>query len=107
MPLAPSVVVSPVALPTHRELRRMIAMYEQKIYALQIELARNEAKALFVTDAMRGALPGAELLHSLRAIIATERGRRLMTTALRPARGPSSPTQQQPSRTWRYARTRC
>ena len=87
LPFAPSVVVSPGALPTHRELRRIIAALEQKVYTLQIEVAQNEANAMYVTDAMRGALPGAELLHSIRAIIATERGRRLMTAALRPARG--------------------
>ena len=53
LPYATS-VVAPVALPTHRELRRMIAMYEHKVYTLQIELARYEENATFVTDAMRG-----------------------------------------------------
>ena len=56
LPFAPSVVVSPGALPTHRELRRIIAALEQKVYTLQIEVAQNEANAMYVTDAMRGAL---------------------------------------------------
>ena len=87
LPFAPSVVVSPGALPTHRELRRIIAALEQKVYTLQIEVAQNEANAMYVTDAMRGALPAAELLHALHALVATERGRRLLGAALRPTRG--------------------
>ena len=86
MPYAPS-VVAPVALPTHRELRRMIAMYEQRIFNLEIELAKNEASAVYVTGAMRGALEASKLEHALRALVATERGRRVLGTALRPARG--------------------
>ena len=86
MPYAPS-VVAPVALPTHRELRRMIAMYEQRIFNLEIELAKNEASAVYVTGAMRGALEASKLEHALRALVATERGRRVLGTAVRPARG--------------------
>ena len=86
LPYATS-VVAPVALPTHRELRRIIAAYEQRIFNLEIELARNEASAVFVTDAIRGALPASELECALRALVATERGRRVLGTALRPTRG--------------------
>ena len=86
LPFAPS-AVAPVPLPTHRELRRIIAMYEQRIFNLEIELARNEASAVYVTDAIRGALPASELEHALRALLKSERGRRLLGTALRPARG--------------------
>ena len=86
LPFAPSVVVSPGALPTHRELRRIIAALEQKVYTLQIEVAQHEASANFVTNAICGALPASELEHALHAILNTERGRRLLGTALRPAR---------------------
>ena len=86
MPLAPS-AVAPVAMHTHRDMRRVIAALQQKVYTLEIELARHEENAIFVTESMRCALPGAELFHALHAIVATERGRRMMTAALRPARG--------------------
>lgn len=86
LPFAPS-AVAPVAMHTRHDLRRVIAALQQKVYTLEIELARHEASAMYVTDAMHGALPAAELFHAMRAIVATERGRRLMTAALRPARG--------------------
>ena len=87
LPFASSAVASPVAMPTHRDMRRVIAMLQQKVYVLEIELARHEASAVFVTDAIRGALPASELEYALRALLNTERGRRLFGTALRPARG--------------------
>ena len=68
-------------------MRRVIAMLQQKVYVLEIELARHEENAIFVTESMRCALPGAELFHALNALVATERGRRLLGTALRPTRG--------------------
>ena len=68
LPYATSVEASPGALPTHRELRRMIAMYEHKVYTLQIELARYESSAMYVTDAMHGALEASKLEHALRAL---------------------------------------
>ena len=86
LPFAPS-AVAPVAMHTRHDLRRVIAAYEQRIFTLEIELAKNEASAVYATDAMRGALEASKLEHALRALVATERGRRVLGTALRPARG--------------------
>ena len=86
MPLAPS-AVAPVAMHTRHDLRRVIATYEQRIFTLEIELAKNEASAVYATDAMRGALEASKLEHALRALVATERGRSVLKTAVRPARG--------------------
>ena len=52
LPFAPS-AVAPVAMHTRHDLRRVIAAYEQRIFTLEIELAKNEASAVYATDAMR------------------------------------------------------
>ena len=85
LPFAPS-AVAPVAMHTRHDLRRVIAAYEQRIFNLEIELAKNEASAVYVTGAMRGALEASKLEHALRALLNTERGRSVLKTALRQAR---------------------
>ena len=86
LPLAPSVVTAPAVMPAYRELCEVIVAYQTEIFKLKAKVAQYEANAGYVTNAIRCALPASELEHALRALLKSERGRRLLGTALRPAR---------------------
>ena len=87
LPLAPSVATAPDVMPAYRELCEVIVAYQTEIFKLKAKVSQYEASAVYVTDAMHGALQASKLEHALRALVATERGRRVLGTAVRPARG--------------------
>ena len=79
-------MTAPATRPAYQELCQIIVACQQEIFRLKLELAQNEASTMYVTNAIRGALPASELEYALRALLNTERGRRLLGTALRPSR---------------------
>ena len=94
LPFANSVVASPGAGLAYQEICALLCAYQQQIFelkasnsALRARIAEYDSCGNFVTASMRGALPAVELNHALHALAATERGRRLLGTALRPTRG--------------------
>ena len=87
LPFASSVVARPGLMPAYRELCEVIAQYQAEIYRLQSQLSQYETGARIATDAMQGAMQASKLEHALRALVKTERGRRLMGAVVRPARG--------------------
>ena len=91
MPFANSVVASPGVGLAYQEICALLCAYQQQIFdlkasnsALRARIAEYDSGGNFVTASMRGALPAVELNHALHALAATERGRRLLGTALRP-----------------------
>ena len=94
LPLANSVVAPPGVGLAYQEICALLCAYQQQIFdlkasnsALRARIDEYDSCGKFVTSSMRGALPAVELNHALHALTATERGRRLLATALRPTRG--------------------
>ena len=83
-PVAQATLVTSV--PDYNELVREIQRYQTENVRLRAQLAQYDAGAKFATEAMRGALRSSSLEHALRGVVATDRGKRQLAAAMRPAR---------------------
>ena len=88
-PPAPCVVTAPT--PSFEEVVALLSSYQNEIQRLQSanerlreRLAEYEAGVATVHAAMAGALRASQLESALHRVVATERGRRLVRSALHP-----------------------